>query len=89
MFRTAGAYRVLDFHTSSVFRLKDHISVFDAELITILQALGQLIENDHDAVIFTEAMTAVKAIESVINSSRRDIVHDILEMDTWLKAEYI
>lgn len=48
MVRTAGALWMSDYTISDVFRIRDYISVFAAELIAILQTLTQVDKYDHE-----------------------------------------
>ena len=87
--RTAGAFWIPDFSIAQVFRLDDNLSVFAAELVAILQALKWVDINNHEAVILTDSLSAVQALESGLNGSRDDIVFEILNLDTSLNSKYI
>lgn len=86
--RTAGAFWIPNLSIAEVFRFPDYLSVFAPELLSILQALRWVDEHDHEAVIFTDSMAAIKAIEAGANESRDDIVHEILKLDTSLNMKY-
>lgn len=66
----------------------DYLSFFAAELLSIFQALRWV--NNHEAMSFTDSMAvAIKAIEAGVNGPRDDIVHEILQSDTFLNRKYI
>ena len=87
--RVAAAFWIPDFEISYKFRLHDCMSVFAAELIAILEALRWVDEHNHEAIIFTDSMAAVKAIESGLSGSRSDVIFEILKLDTHLNLKYI
>lgn len=55
----------------------------------LLQGLRWVNGYDHEAVVFTDAMAALEAIESGISDSRSDIVYEILKLVTFFNSQYI
>ena len=71
--RTAAAICIPDFRVVRVFRLTNHLSVFSTEL-----ALEWIIEfNPLSVVIRSDSLSMLKALESIQDGCRNDLVLEV------------
>lgn len=63
-----------------MFRFRDYLSLFAAEVLSILQALRWVDDNGREAIVFTDSVAATEAIEAGANKSRDDIVSEIINI---------
>ena len=61
--------------------LSDHLSVFSAEFFVVVLAIEWIIEfNPLSAVIFSNSLSGLKALESLQSGCRQDLVLEVLHL---------
>ena len=76
--RTAAAICIPVFRVVRAFLLTNHLSVFSTELFAIVLALEWIIEfNPLSVVILSDSLSTLKALESLQDGCRNDLVLEV------------
>lgn len=89
--KTSAAFYIPSLQVQYKARLSDHLTIFAAELTAIKLALAWVLDhNNVNAVtIFSDSLSAIKAIESGRTTSRPNLLNQVLELLTGVDSTVV